>query len=222
MHQGFAALLNYKCMKGSPGMSGTALIIETPAPPTAHPESDRLREAMCRVSAADKTWVGTAYRVTSVMRSNEEDLVSGEGSRIWGARWNPPGSFRTVYLSLDHSTAMAEYLAQNRRQGLPDHAAMPAVTAGVNLNLRRVLDLNDRSVRRALRLTRTSMTSGSHDPSPVEHLTQAIGRLAQSEGYEAILVPSAARRLSINIVVFPDKLSRGQMLPINADKLPKK
>ncbi len=114
---------------------------------------------------------------------------------------------------------MAEYLAQNRRNGLPDHAGMPAVTAGVHLTLRRVLNLNDRAVRRALRLTGTSMTSGSHDPSPVELLTQAIGRLAWSEGYEAILVPSAARVRCSNIVVFPDKLSPGQIVPINEDNL---
>jgi RES domain len=116
---------------------------------------------------------------------------------------------------------MAEYLAQNRRHGLPDHAAMPAVTTGVHLELRRVFDLNNRVVRRALRLTRTSMTTGSHDPGPVEHMTQAVGRLAWSEGYEAILVPSAARLLSTNIVVFPDHLKPGQMSPINADRLPK-
>lgn len=209
-------------LKGSSGMTAALLVTASPVAPTSHPESDRLRKAIRQVSSLDRSWVGAAYRVASVARSNEADLLSGEGSRIWGARWNPPGSFRTVYLSLEHSTAMAEYLAQNRRQGLPDHAAMPAVTAGVNLNLRRVLDLNDRAVRRALRLTRTSMTSGSHDPSPVEQLTQAVGRLAWSEGYEAILVPSAARLLSSNIVVFPDKLSPGQILPINADKLPKK
>ncbi len=203
-------------------MTAALLVTASPVAPTAHPESDRLRKAIRQVSSLDSSWVGAAYRVASVARSNEADLLSGEGSRIWGARWNPPGSFRTVYFSLEHSTAMAEYLAQNRRQGLPDHAAMPAVTAGVNLNLRRVLDLNDRAVRRALRLTRTSMTSGSHDPSPVEQLTQAVGRLAWSEGYEAILVPSAARLLSSNIVVFPDKLSPGQILPINADKLPEK
>ena len=53
----------------------------------------------------------------------------------------------------------------------------------------------------------------------IEHLTQAIGRLAWSEGYEAILVPSPTRLLSSNIVVFPDKLGPGQILPINADKL---
>jgi RES domain-containing protein len=136
-------------------MTAALLVTASPAAPTTHPESDRLRKAIRQVSSLDSSWVGAAYRVASVARSNEADLLSGEGSRIWGARWNPPGSFRTVYLSL-------------------------------------------------------------------EHLTQAIGRLAWSEGYEAILVPSAARLLSSNIVVFADKLSPRQILPINVDKLPKK
>lgn len=117
---------------------------------------------------------------------------------------------------------MAEYLAQNRRQGLPDHAALPAVTVGVSLNLERVLDLNDRSIRRRLRVTKTDLTGGSHDLGPIEHLTQTLGRLARSEGYQAILAPSAVRLLSANIVVFPDRLSTGQMLPIHADRLPRK
>ena len=202
-------------------MSGVVVVIASPSAPTAHPESNRIWEAIRRASYLDIPWAGAAYRVTSVARSNEADLLRGEGSRIWGGRWNPPGSFRTVYLSPDHSTAMAEYLAQNRRQGLPDHAAMPAVTAGVNLNLRRVLNLNDRRIRRILQVSRTGMTSGSPDLGPVEHLTQAMGRLAWSEGYEGLLVPSAARLLKCNIVVFPERLGPGQMLPINADELPR-
>jgi hypothetical protein len=115
---------------------------------------------------------------------------------------------------------MAEYLAQNRRQGLPDHSAMPAVTVGVELNLGRVFDLGNRTVRRALRLTRATLTCGSHDLAPLEHLTQALGRIACSECYQGLLVPSAARILSLNVVVFPGKLGSGQMSAIHADRLP--
>ncbi len=144
-------------------MTATKISVALPAAPFFHPDTDRLTQAIRRMSELDATWAGNAFRVTSVARANGADLLSGEGSRIWGGRWNPPGSFLTVYLSLEHSTAMEEYLAQNRRNGLPDHAAMPAVTVGVHLQLRRVFDLTNRAVRRALRVTKSSMTSGSHD-----------------------------------------------------------
>ena len=127
--------------------------------------------------------------MTSFGRANEEDIASGEGSRIWGGRWNPPGLFRVVYLCMDHATAMEEYLAQNRRNGLPDHGAMPAVTIGVALKLERVLDLTRLEAQNRLGLNSTDMTVGSHDPSPLEYLTQAVGRIAWSEGYQGLVVP---------------------------------
>jgi RES domain-containing protein len=153
-------------------------------------------------------------------RANEADLASGEGSRIWGGRWNPQGSFRTVYLSLHYATAMEEYLAGNRRSGLPDSQAMPSVTIGVRLDLVRVLDLTQGEIRRILKVSLKRMVNEPHGIGPIESRTQAIGRLAWSECYEGVLVPSAACPTEKNIVVFPGKLSSGQMVPIHAGRLP--
>jgi RES domain-containing protein len=190
--------------------------------PYAHPESDRLLASIRVCSSLVTEWVGVAYRVVAVGRANEEDLLSGEGSRIWGGRWNPAGVFRVVYLSLDRTTAMDEYLAQNSRNGLPDYQALPAVTIGVQLALKRVLDLTIREVQNELALTTMAMTIRSLDPSPLEYITQAVGRLAWSEGHEGLIVPSAERLLNKNIAVFPERLRVGQMSPINVDQLPKK
>ena len=90
-----------------------------PAAP-ASSESRRLLKAVGACAHLAMTWRGEAYRAATVARANEADLLSGEGSRLWGQRWNPPGLFRTVYLSLEMSTAVEESLAQNRRYGLPD------------------------------------------------------------------------------------------------------
>ncbi len=191
-----------------------------PPTPEPHEESDQLLRAMRRCSAQLIRWHGDAYRVTSVARANEEDLVSGEGSRIYGGRWNPPGPFRTVYLALHYSTAMEEYLAQNRRNGLPDAQAMPSVTTAVSLELHRALDLTLPRVRAILKLSLHRMVAEPHGVGPVESLTQAVGRLAWSECFDGLLVPSAACSGAKNIVVFPGKLSAGQMKPINPSELP--
>jgi RES domain-containing protein len=103
---------------------------KVPRTPFAHPDSDRLLKGIREVSTLASSWKGDVYRVTTVERANEEDLTSGEGGRIWGGRWNPPGLFRTVYCSLDYATAMEEFLAGNRRSGLPDIYSTPSVTTG--------------------------------------------------------------------------------------------
>jgi len=170
--------------------------------PGAHKKSSQLLKAMRKCSNLSIGWQGDAYRVTSVERANDQDLISGEGSRRWGGRWNPPGSFPTVYLAIHYSTAMEEYLAQNRRNGLPVTEAMPSVTTGVSLDLHRLMDLTLGQVRKILRVSLDRFVTEPHDPGPVESLTQAIGRLAWSENYEGLLVPSAARSGDKNIVVF--------------------
>jgi RES domain-containing protein len=175
---------------------------------------------MLKCSSLDLRWRGDAYRVTSVERANEADLTSGEGSRIWGGRWNPQGSFRTVYLSLHYATAMEEYLAGNRRNGLPDSEAMPSVTIGVRLDLARVLDLTHGEMRKIFKVSLKRMVTEPHGIGTVESLTQAIGRLAWSECYEGVLVPSTAWPSEKNIVVFPGKLCSGQLVPLHAGRLP--
>src|SRR5271165_2705051 len=65
-------------------MTAALMVNASPAAPTPHPESDRLSNAIRQVSSLDISWAGPAYRVASVARANEADLLSGEGSRLWG------------------------------------------------------------------------------------------------------------------------------------------
>jgi RES domain-containing protein len=167
------------------------------------------------------TWRGEAYRAVTVPRANEADLLSGEGSRLWGQRWNPPGLFRAVYLSLEMSTALEESLAQNRRLGLPDAEGLPLVIAATRAIIPRLLDLTLGRVRSILRVSETRMVSEPHDPGP-ESITQAIGRIAHSEDLQGLLVPSAAVPGAKNLVVFPDRLPPGHLVPVNPGRLPPK
>jgi len=81
---------------------------------TPHPEFPQLAKAIQRCLALAVPWSGTVYRIASTRYANANDLQTGVGSRGAGGRWNPLGSFATVYASLDIHTAADEVLASHR------------------------------------------------------------------------------------------------------------
>ena len=104
-----------------------------------HPNYDRILHAVKSLAAHACALRGVWYRCVETSFAHE--IISGEGAQKHGARWNPIGSFRTVYLSETPETALQEYLARARRMKWPDHKSLPMVMAGVEVSLRRVLDL---------------------------------------------------------------------------------
>jgi RES domain-containing protein len=189
-----------------------------------HPDSDRLRNAIERCAAGAVRWSGVVYRSVTPRYANKDDLLTGMGSRSAGARWNPPRSFPTVYASLDPHTALDEMLAHFRHYGIPIESAMPRVTVSVRVRLARVLDLNDGATRSAIRVSAQRMLDEpwrTEQPAGREALTQAIGRLAHELGWEGLLVPSAARRGGLNLILNRDNVDRGSTLQIvNVGELP--
>jgi len=169
----------------------------------------------CRSSAGE--WRGTIYRSTTPAYAASKDMLSGEGSRRYGGRWNAPGTFPAVYGSLDPETAMAEALAHFRYYGIPLESAMPRIFVAIDVLLSRVLDLRDRQVLRALGVTRARIVHcnwralGAEGERPV---TQIIGEAACTVSLEAILVPSSARNGGSNLVAFPGSLGPAARLTI--------
>src|SRR5436309_13486046 len=92
-----------------------------------HPDSEKLARALERCVGLATPWAGELYRSASPRYANKDDIITGAGSKAAGARWNPPGSFSTVYASLDVETALAEALAHFRHYGLRVLKAMPRV-----------------------------------------------------------------------------------------------
>jgi RES domain-containing protein len=194
------------------------------SPIMPHPESDRIERALERCSSRSGRWSGVVYRSSLPRYANRQDLLTGVGSRIAGARWNPPGSFPTVYASLDPHTALDEVLAHFRHYGLPIESAMPRVTASIRVRVNNVLDLTDGTTRSALQISARRMLEEpwrDKQAGGKEALTQALGRLAFELAWEALVVPSAARTNGINLILFPDNLSGASSMQIvNADDLP--
>ena len=119
-----------------------------------------------------------------------------------------------------------EVLAHFRYYGIPIESAMPRVTVSVRVRLARVLDLTDGKTRSALRVSERRILDEpwrEEQKAGREALTQALGRLGHELGWEALLVPSAARRGGVNLIIFPANLSRQSSLEIiNVGDLPRR
>jgi RES domain-containing protein len=165
---------------------------------------------------------GTAYRAATYEWASEYNFIDGVGSLKYGARWNPPGLFKAVYLSCAPETALAEGLARNRRHGLPDSEGLPLVVIGVRVKPLRLLDLSSADVKQRIGVSDNELLIAPYDESRIEIVPQAIGRLAHAEGYEGLLVPSGVRLDARNLVVFLKSSTAGKLHLINPQKLPKR
>ena len=183
---------------------------------------EQLQTRLVALAPAGVAFEGVVYRSCTPKYATESDLLTGEGSRQWGGRWNPIG-LAMVYSTLTPETAMAETLASNRYFGEPIEDAMPRTFVAVRVKLKTVLDLRDTNLRRRLRLSlptlllidwRVEMYAGS------EPLTQLIGRAAHATGWEGMIVPSGADHAGHNLLIFPDRLAAGSRIRVvNPDKL---
>ena len=192
---------------------------------TPHPEFDEIVRRMGRLVRRARSWRGDAYRSASVRYADRRDLLSGRGSRDAGGRWNPLGSFDTVYLSSDVDTAWEESFAHHRHYGIPIYSALPRTFVAVQVNLQRLLYLVDGEIRQRLRISEERMLDEPwHElqDHAEEALTQTIGRAAFDLGLEGLVVPSAESVTGENLVIFPHHLRPGSELNIiNASELPR-
>lgn len=180
-----------------------------------HEDFDRITAGLEACLSRATSWEGWVYRSAAPRYSGDGDIVTGEGSRRMGGRWNPPGSFRTVYASLHPETAMKEALATFLYYGWSLHGAMPRVFRALDIGLGRVVSLRSRRVRE--RLSPWLKPSLTEDWRALQSLgrestAQAIGRAAFELGLEGLLVPSHAARGGTNLVAFPDNLAPGSRI----------
>lgn len=124
---------------------------------------------------------GTALRHLSV---GYPDPLSGEGARIHGGRYNPPGSHPTLYLCTTRECVVAEASHAAERQALAIADLLPREFYRYCVDLSRVLDLTDEPTRRVLAVDLPELTGDWKT-------TQAIGLAAYEEGFHGILSPSA-------------------------------
>jgi RES domain-containing protein len=188
----------------------------------ADPTPEQLQTRLARLVASAVPFEGVVYRSSTPKYATEADLLTGEGSRRFGGRWNPVG-IAMVYASLTPETAMAETLAHNRYYGVPIEDAMPRTFVAIEVTLRIVLDLRSGDLRRRLRVSEDAVIAvdwRAEVKAGREPITQRLGRAAHTGPWEGLIVPSAADPDGHNLLILPDKLDPDSgMKVVNADKL---
>ena len=92
---------------------------------TPHPDFDTLRASIKKLRMRAESFAGTLYRSSEPGYANAGDLLTGAGSQVHGGRWNPPGSFATIYAAYTIPTAIAEAEARARHPGPEQEAHLP-------------------------------------------------------------------------------------------------
>lgn len=158
------------------------------------------------------------YRSTSLKYSTEADLLSGEGAKRNGGRWNPVG-IAMIYASDTPETAMAETLAHYRYYGLEIHVSMPRLFVAMNVQLTSVLDLTSPKILKRIGMTMSRMTNVDWRKEMNAHrkpISQTIGHAVSSAGFEGFIVKSHANQSGKNIVIIPDNLGLDASLKVLA------
>jgi RES domain-containing protein len=162
---------------------------------------------------APAAWDGPAFRHTAATLERSR-VLNGEGARHHGGRWNPADSFRTVYMSVDVATAVAEF-----RRSISDERDVSDVATAYALwrviaRVENLVDLRPQENRRALGLAEPFVGNEQIRTS------QDIGDAAYYVRYKGMLVPSAAAEGGVNLVVFPDHLEADDLLDFGEEPTP--
>ncbi|MFN2509715.1 MAG: RES family NAD+ phosphorylase [Chthoniobacterales bacterium] len=157
-----------------------------------------------------RPWQGTGYRVTTLDYPSPQSILLGEGSFLYGGRWNAPGSFRAVYGSIDDMVAVAESRANAEYAGIPFPFRTPRLLVTIEFNLRAVLDLTAVVTRKALEIRLEELRAEDWrkvQSDGFESFTQGLGRAVFGHGANGLLVPSARIAGGVNVVYLPQNRS---------------
>ena len=176
-----------------------------------HPEYERILAAAVRLfnSGVGVQYQGTVFRAANPRYAALPDLISGQGSKLSGSRWNPPGSLRVLHTSDSPESAISESLENYRHFGIPVPGDLHIVVRALHVDIEQVLDLCDGSIRHALRVSEDRMLAAnwrSENARGNETISQAVGSAAAAAGFRGLLAPSAAVAKTTNTVVFVDAM----------------
>ena len=182
-----------------------------------HSNFDAIKQAIQKLSKKGRAFSAVCYRCTEPQFANQ--IVSGLGSQLHGARWTPKNSFPSVYLCEAVETALQEYLARGRRMRLPDHKSLPMVMAWIKVKTANLLDTTDDEVAAVVSpLLATDKIHWRAIQDRREAVSQAIGRAIQEVCFLGLIAPSQASPGSRNIIIFPKKLKAPEMLSASSLK----
>ena len=166
-----------------------------------------------------KPWSSTFFRFQTTDFPGAADILSGEGAKRRGGRWNLPG-IAALYGSTTDTTALEESKANDRYYGIQTKS--PRLLVAIEARLDRVIDLTAPEVRRTLHYTLKA--SASEDWRKVQQAggesdSQALGRAIATAGANGLLARSSAVWAGVNVVVFTDTRTRDRLSVVEGEKL---
>jgi RES domain-containing protein len=168
-----------------------------------------------------RPWNGTLFRFQTINYPSPKDIVSGDGAKRRGGRWNPPGLL-AVYGSDTDSTALEECKANDRYYGIVTKA--PRILVAVDAKVARMLDLTEVGIRRILNITLRELAAEDRrklNHSGQESQSRAIGRAAANVGASGLLARSTTVHQGIKGVVFPGAHRQDRLPVVEGNKLAK-
>lgn len=108
-------------------------------------------------------WNGTLFRFQTIDFPSPRDILSGEGARWRGGRWNPPG-LATLYGSTTDATALEECKASDRYYGVQTKS--PRLLVAIEVQLTKLLDLTNPATRRGIDVTLSASGTGLNPQIP--------------------------------------------------------
>jgi RES domain-containing protein len=185
----------------------------------AHPRLAELRLILKAHPDWLKPWSGLLFRFQTVDFPAVKDILSGDGARQYGGRWNRPG-LATLYGSTTDTAALHECKAHDRYYGI--ETTSPRLLVAIEAQLARVLDLTSPAIRRALGVTQNELVSEDWRKllqSGRESMSQALGLAAASAGASGLLARSAATPLGTSVAVFPGAHQHDRLVVVEGEKL---
>jgi RES domain-containing protein len=165
-------------------------------------------------------WSGTLFRFQTLNFFAPRDVLSGEGAKWRGGRWNLPG-LATLYGSTTDTTALEECKAIDRYYCVETKS--PRLLVAIEASLMRVLNLTSPEIRGPLDNIMLTELKGEDwrklQAAGRESFTQAIGRAVATTGGSGLLVRSAAVHQGINGVVFPRACAKDLLKVVEGEKL---
>ncbi len=164
-------------------------------------------------------WTGTLFRFQTVDFPAPKDVLSGEGARWRGGRWNPPG-LAALYGSTTDHTALEECKANDRYYGVVTKS--PRLLVAIEVRLTRALDLTKPSLRRALGVTLNELAAEDWRKllaAGRQSFSQTIGRAVAAAGGSGLLARSASARRGVNAVIFPGVRASDHLEVVEGAKL---
>ena len=154
----------------------------------------------------ESRFAGAVFRQSAPRYAEITERTLSASARA-GGRFNPPGEFGAIYVSLDPDTPLRELRRQAAHAGADVSAFLPRTLFAADARLQRVVDLACREGPAAWSLAPAALVRDDWSAC------QDVARRARAEGFEAVRFPSATGD-GENLAVFLDRLTRGSYLRI--------